>query len=102
MYWLVSSASLLGGLLPTSAAVTVASLFKSVPGLGTATGIASVSVLGGAITYAIGNVFVQHFESGGTLLDFDPEKMRNYFTSLVKEGKDVAAKIKSDKSSKDA
>jgi uncharacterized protein (DUF697 family) len=86
--------SLLGGVMPTSAAMTLASLAKAMPGLGTATGIISVSVLGGATTYAIGSVFMQHFESGGTLLDFDPKKMREYFSGKLQEGKEVAAKLK--------
>ena len=86
--------SLLGGILPTSAAMTVASFFKAIPGVGTLSGVASVSLLGGAATYAIGNVFIQHFESGGTLLDFDPEKMRKYFSSKLTEGKEVAANLK--------
>jgi uncharacterized protein (DUF697 family) len=87
-------ASLLGGVMPTSAAMTLASLAKAVPGLGTATGMISVSVLGGATTYAIGSVFMQHFESGGTMLDFDPKKMRAYFSGKLEEGKDVAVKLK--------
>jgi hypothetical protein len=81
--------------MPTSTAMTLASLAKAVPGLGTATGMISVSILGGATTYAIGSVFVQHFESGGTLLDFDPKKMRAYFSSKLQEGKGVAATLKS-------
>ena len=89
--------SLLGGIMPTSAAMTLASFAKAVPGLGTATGIISVSVLGGATTYAIGSVFMQHFESGGTLLDFDPKKMREYFAGKLEEGKEVAAKLKPSK-----
>ena len=89
-----SIASLLGGVMPTSTAMTLASLAKAVPGLGTATGMISVSVLGGATTYAIGSVFVQHFESGGTLLDFDPKKMRAYFSNKLQEGKCVAANLK--------
>jgi len=90
-----SIASLLGGVMPTSTAMTLASLAKAVPGLGTATGMISVSLLGGATTYAIGSVFVQHFESGGTLLDFEPKKMRAYFSSKLDEGKGVAANLKS-------
>jgi uncharacterized protein (DUF697 family) len=90
-----SIASLFGGVMPTSTAMTLASLAKAVPGLGTATGIISVSLLGGATTYAIGSVFVQHFESGGTLLDFDAKKMRAYFSSKLEEGKAVAADLKS-------
>jgi uncharacterized protein (DUF697 family) len=87
-------ASLLGGVMPTSSAMTLASLAKAVPGLGTVTGMITVSVLGGATTYAIGSVFVQHFESGGTLLDFDPKKMRDYFSGKLEEGKKVVTKLK--------
>jgi uncharacterized protein (DUF697 family) len=86
--------SLVGGVMPTSTAMTLASLAKVVPGIGTATGMVSVSILGGATSYAIGNVFIQHFESGGTLLDFDPKKMREYFTNKLQEGKKVAASLR--------
>jgi hypothetical protein len=34
-----------------------------------------------AVTWAMGRVFIQHFETGGTLLDFNAEKMRDYFKS---------------------
>jgi uncharacterized protein (DUF697 family) len=86
--------SLVGGVMPTSTAMTLASLAKVVPGMGTAAGMVSVSILGGATTYAIGSVFIQHFESGGTLLDFDPKKMREYFTTKLQEGKKVAASLR--------
>ena len=45
----------------------------------------------------MGSVFVQHVESGGTLLDFDPKKMREYFSGKLEEGKEVAAGLKSGK-----
>ena len=86
--------SLVGGVMPTSTAMTLASFAKSIPGLGTATGMVSVSVLGGATTYAIGQVFIQHFETGGTLLDFEPKKMRAYFAEKLQEGKQVAVNIR--------
>lgn len=40
-----------------------------------------------AISYAVGRVFIQHFESGGTFLDFDPKKVRAYFEDQFREGK---------------
>lgn len=86
--------SLVGGVMPTSTAMTLASFAKSIPGLGTATGMVSVTILGGATTYAIGNVFIQHFESGGTLLDFDPKSMRDYFKDKLQEGKRVASNLR--------
>lgn len=86
--------SLLGGVLPTSAAITVASFTKTIPGLGTTTGMISVSTIGGAITYAIGHTFIRHFESGGTLLDVDIKRLRRLFRSQVREGKQQADQLK--------
>ncbi|MCV6638516.1 YcjF family protein [Candidatus Albibeggiatoa sp. nov. NOAA] len=82
--------SLLGGIVPTS---TAASLSKAVPGVGTTAGVIGMSAIGGAATYAIGRVFIQHFESGGTFLDFNPEKVREYFKAEFERGKDVANEL---------
>jgi hypothetical protein len=45
-----------------------------------------MALLGGASTYAVGRVFIQHFESGGTLLTFDPAKVRDYYTHQLDTG----------------
>ncbi len=81
-------ASLLGGSISVAAAIPVAiSLTKLVPAIGYLSGTISMVAFGGASTYAIGKVFIEHFESGGTFLDFDPEKVRTHFEKLYEEGK---------------
>jgi hypothetical protein len=35
--------------------------------------------LSAGATYAIGKAFIQHFASGGTLLDFNPPDYRDFF-----------------------
>ena len=55
-----------------------ASSSKLIPFIG-AFSIAAMPVLNGALTYAVGRVFIMHFASGGTFLDFDPVKARDYF-----------------------
>src|SRR5271169_5928031 len=47
-----------------------------------------------AFTYAVGKVFVQHFASGDTFLDFDPKTVREYFARRFEEGKLVVSKMK--------
>ena len=42
-------------------------------------------VLSAGATYAIGQAFIKHFESGGTLLDFNPPDYRE----LVKSEKQM-------------
>ncbi|MBF0202274.1 MAG: DUF697 domain-containing protein [Desulfamplus sp.] len=83
--------TLLGGALPVYTSPFLASLVKNIPLIGTTTGAITLSIVGGASTYAVGKVFIQHFEAGGTLLDFDPEKMRAYFQKFYKDGEKVAA-----------
>ena len=50
-------------------------------------GYAVMPAVNAAVCYALGKVFIQHFESGGTFLDFDPKKVRAYFKEQFCEGK---------------
>ncbi|MDT4332331.1 YcjF family protein [Methylomonas sp. MED-D] len=84
-------AALIGGSFPTSVTPLVMSLFKSIPVVGSTVGAVSLPLIAGASTYAVGKVFIQHFESGGTFLTFDPEQVRAYYSEKFKEGKAVAA-----------
>lgn len=82
--------------------VAVVGLFKIVPGLGTFFGGASAAAAGAAATYALGEVFSQHFEEGGTLLDFDPARSREFFQKEFEKGKEVVANFKHKTSGKSA
>jgi uncharacterized protein (DUF697 family) len=83
-------AALLGGGIPVSLSSKVARLaVRSIPVYGWVASLFSTSLFGGASTYAIGKVFIQHFESGGTLLTFDPRKVRAYYAEQFEHGKEV-------------
>jgi uncharacterized protein (DUF697 family) len=56
-----------------------ASLVKGLPIVGTVAGMLTMPALAAASTWATGKVFIRHFESGGTFLDFDPAKARAYY-----------------------
>ena len=79
--------------------VAAVGLLKFIPGLGTIFGGASVAIIGSASTYALGKVFVKHFEEGGTFLDFDPVKSEAYFKKQVKEGQKVVKNLRRKKPS---
>jgi uncharacterized protein (DUF697 family) len=85
--------SLLGGLFPYSLAPAFASIVKVVPIIGQTTGVLSMTIFAGASTYAVGKIFIQHFASGGTFLDFDPKKMKDYFNELYKKGQKAVIEI---------
>jgi uncharacterized protein (DUF697 family) len=65
-------AGLAGAMVPASSSLGAASLLKGIPLLGMTVGALTMPALSVGATYAIGMAFIQHFISGGTLLDFDP------------------------------
>jgi len=56
-------------------------------------GFVSMPIAAGALTYAVGRVFIHHFELGGTFLSFDVEKMREYFAQEQKNGQKIVENV---------
>lgn len=78
----------------TLARITAGSIIKLIPGVGSIVGGVTVSVFAGASTYALGEVFKMHFSKGGTILDFDPDRLRKYYKEKFEKGKKVAKQMK--------
>jgi len=70
----------------------LASLAKTVPVVGNVLSALVLPGMAAALTYAVGRVFIQHFESGGTFLDMDPQEVKTYFAQQFEEGKLVVKK----------
>jgi uncharacterized protein (DUF697 family) len=70
--------SLAGALAPASVATATGSLIKGLPGIGTVIGALTMPIASAGATWVIGKVFIQHFASGGTLLDFNPPDYREF------------------------
>jgi uncharacterized protein (DUF697 family) len=90
---------LLAGLSPRLlAGVTVSSLLKVIPALGTALASVTLPILSSAATYATGKLMVSHLGAGGCLDDFDIEANKAKFSeeveSAVEKGKNVAQNVK--------
>lgn len=71
-----------------------ASFIKAVPGVGTLVGGASMSVLSGASTYAIGQVAKRHYETDGSLVDIDLNSARKRYDDALERGKRVVGDLK--------
>jgi uncharacterized protein (DUF697 family) len=83
--------SLIGGLNMFSLLwIACCSFVKFIPGIASIMSVASSSAFAGATTYAVGKVFIQHFEMGGTLLNFNPEQVRQYFHEQYRQGMENA------------
>lgn len=71
-------AGLMGATIPASTGIGAASMIKGAPIVGTAVGLTVMPAMSVAATYAIGMAFIQHFATGGTLLDFNPPDYREF------------------------
>lgn len=85
---------LVGSAIPVGLSIPVASLLKAIPIIGQTAGVLGTSITGAAMTYAVGKVFLQHFASGGTFLNFNPDEVKEYYARMFQEGKLVAAEMK--------
>jgi len=92
--------SLVASVAPVAAAPALASsISQTIPLVGHGVGLVTMPILGGAATYALGKVFIQHFATGGTLLSFNPENMRTYYQRMFREGQQVAIDMRNEKKS---
>jgi uncharacterized protein (DUF697 family) len=91
-------AALAGTMIPATSGMGAASALKTVPILGAIASGFVMPVLSAGATFAIGKAFVQHFESGGTLLDFNPPDYRE-FVKAQKQMWDSRSKAKKTESS---
>ncbi|MBL4837229.1 MAG: DUF697 domain-containing protein [Kordiimonadaceae bacterium] len=87
--------SLLGGLgSVTIGHALAASSLRAIPFVGPVLAAVSLPAMSAGAAYAVGKVFIAHYEAGGTLLSFNPEETRDYFKSMYDEGVKKAGNLK--------
>ncbi len=80
-------AALSGSVIPASSTMGIASALKAIPAVGTAVSTAVMPFASAGATWVIGKVFIQHFASGGTLLDFNPPDYREFIKAQKEKWK---------------
>ena len=81
------------GLVPLGTGVLFG-VMKAIPVLRALAATISIPISAGAVTYATGKIFISHFESGGTFLNFNPEKMKAAYRKVFDESKEFVSKTK--------
>lgn len=84
----------------TLARLGAGSLAKLIPLVGSFVGSVTNAVLAGASTYALGQVFKIHFETGGTILDFDTKRLKKLYDEQFEKGKKVAEELRKQQEAK--
>ena len=79
--------TVLGTVIPFSLKTSLLSLCKTHPACTAVVSGLGLSAFSAASTYTIGKMFIMHFESGGTLLNCDPIKMREYYQQHLQQVK---------------
>lgn len=77
----------------TTVARLGASFLKAIPGVGTAIGGASMAITSGASTYAVGQVAISHFSSGGSLGNFVEDQVKTAYDSAFERGKSYVSDL---------
>ena len=77
--------AIIGSLAGISATVAATGLLRMLPGIGPTLFAIGGLTLPSASTYALGEVFIKHFESGGTFLTFDPDRAKPDYDEKVAE-----------------
>ncbi|HMP30389.1 MAG TPA: DUF697 domain-containing protein [Saprospiraceae bacterium] len=93
--------ALISALTGTGLARLGARAVKFIPGVGSILGGVTLAILSGASSYALGEVFKRHFETGGTFLDFDPSRLKKYYDEKFEKGKEVAKEIQNEQKTKE-
>lgn len=91
--------SLVTALVGTSLARMAASAVKTIPLLGSILGTATQAILSGASTYAVGQVFIHHFDKGGSLTDFSPEDLKEKYKAEFEKGKEFSIRAEKEQKS---
>lgn len=68
--------------------------FKVVPGVGWVLGGMTLAASAAASTYAIGQVFKEHLEEGGTLQTIDLEHLEQFFNKQLEEGRKFVERLR--------
>jgi uncharacterized protein (DUF697 family) len=81
------AAGLSAGVVAQNPATTA--VLRAIPLIGQTIASLGMSAFGAAFTYAVGHVFIQHYATGGTMLDFDLAKAKNFAGEQFQKGKQV-------------
>ncbi len=68
-------------------------MVRWIPIIGLPLGGITMTVMAGTTTYATGDAFRRHFESGGSFLDIDFAKIQNFFKESFEKGRDIVENL---------
>ena len=78
--------AIMAGLVPASfGSVIGRKVLRILPWATHAVGLAAMAAFSAGVSYVIGRIFIRHFETGGTLLDFNIEHLHDLLSEFRRE-----------------
>ncbi|BDT10460.1 uncharacterized protein/domain associated with GTPase-like protein [Limnospira platensis NIES-39] len=96
-YSVSTGKAFVSALTGTTIARLGSSFIKAIPGIGSLIGGTSMALTSGASTYAVGQVAINHFSSGGSLNNFAEEEVKWAYESAFERGKNYVSDLEKDK-----
>ncbi|MEZ4989085.1 MAG: DUF697 domain-containing protein [Saprospiraceae bacterium] len=84
--------ALTGSAIARVSGYSARAVLKSIPVVGWVLGGAAMSLFAMSSTYAIGQVFKEHLDAGGTLHNLNPEAFRQFYMQQLEKGKELFSK----------
>jgi uncharacterized protein (DUF697 family) len=84
--------ALTGSAMARISGYSARAVLKTVPMVGWVLGGAAMSLFAASSTYAIGQVFKEHLDTGGTLHNLNPDAFRQFYMQQVEKGKTMLSK----------
>ena len=81
--------SFTGSILSRIPAYSMRSIVKTIPVVGWVLGGASLSAFAASSTYAVGQVFKEHLDKGGTLYDLNRENFKAFYKKQFDKGRNI-------------
>ncbi len=92
----------ISAIVATSVARIATSAVKVIPVVGTILGGGASAVFSGASTYALGEVFKDHFKNGGTFNNVNLDLFKEKYKETFEKGKEVAESLRKEKQQRQA
>lgn len=68
-------------------------VLKTIPIVGWVLGGAAMSLFAASSTYAVGQVFKEHLDAGGTLHNLNPEAFQQFYMQQLEKGKELLSRV---------
>lgn len=84
--------SLTGSAIARVSGYSARAVLKTIPVVGWALGGGAMALFAVSSTYAIGQVFKEHLDAGGTLHTLNPEAFQQFYMQQLEKGKEILSR----------